>query len=79
MWERVRPYLSVPWVSIWIDLFWTSDFRRLVASLKSGIFFSGVLIPFNRRRFPVSISRVSPSIILLAWKVSRLVVTSVIW
>ena len=75
MWVRTRLYLSVPWISSWIDWFWIWDVRNCFASSKKGMFFSGVLIPLSRRMLLVSISIVSPSIILVAWKVWVVVVS----
>ena len=78
MWARILSYLSAPWDSIWIDSpigypsasNGASVFsRNCFALLWKGMFFSGVLIPLRRSLWPVSISRVSPSIILVTWKV----------
>ena len=78
MYARILLYLSVPWVSAWIDLFWINLVRKFVASLLNGIDFSGVFMPMSRMYWLFDIWIVSPSMIREIWNV-WVVVGSVRW
>jgi len=66
---RVLPYLSMPKDWIWTDLFWIMIVRKFFAWSKSGMFFSGVLMPMSLRVALFVSLTVSPSITLSTWNV----------
>ena len=74
---RVLPYLSMPKDWTWTDLFWAIFVKKSFASWKSGMFFSGVLMPMSLRVAPFVSSIVSPSITRATWKIWRSAVASV--
>ena len=79
MYAKVLPYLSMPWLSILIDLFSINCLTNSVASWLNGIDFSGVLIPMSLSFCPLVSSNVSPSMTLATIMLGVIVISSVNW